>query len=993
MGRWCGTSATKFLNCYPIIKFGVRIRCMIYILVELNGFRQLKKMNNDFAVEIVDNMKTAFSGDLCKFIEQKNNVFLYSCTPGEYDLSSLFNNTINLYNYLKSISDDLLGYNILLDQLQGDFSKEQSGILLHRLFLLPKDASFYITEELLPFFDSFAEFVTEGIFNRLISYSEYKQDNEENIVSFLSKVSGIERYLESLTPFINNDKHGLLYFHEADPENLSYISYCIAYLLQGKTIDAPWLFITSEKSKIFNINSLINCMNTGFIGIVSNYLSEPELTIWNDRIHLVLDRNRIIFDEDAIILFRIYLKAYSARMAELYLPAIVFIPGSHMFEELTLEYIAIVLEDLYIDLDLIPVLFSNEEDLPASFHGFQSKKISFKGWILDKSEETDQRNNQLPLTIDSPVSFFHSSMLLKHNKGVFPGIEATHRLLDDMGHTSKHFLMIYSLFYDLCGKELLISYLSIDQSDKLKNEKLYNELVFNGFICPDNLSAPVFSEINQVAATEVCSDDLLLIDRITNDIEDNFKGCKLAVFEKIAYIYRKLELFDKETLYLLKTIELLIDSGKTEKTGIFFGRIADSQRSTGIKTSKVELRQNICFLKGAIYDNKDEFATDVYLRLCSVEMNEPALDSERKIACSDYLYAMFKYKKGLDLAKLALLDIQDSDDTHLKTRVNLNLARILMGMKRIDESKDYFRIARETVDRDSDIFMILEISTHESVVNFIYGNFSESLRLVTNSRSICYKSGRRDWELFLIFMNGRILFELGNYKDAIVLFSEGLRFCDVYFNGNEKTFFNIWIGRCFIYLKQYRFGIKILNDYDSFPEALYFSAEGLYFQEEYNNAFKKIESAFIYERDRIRLFCSSNIISWESGYDFIEDRSFVVEGDHGVLFQLIRAFRAFLMAKTGNETEGCAELVKLTREERLSDIDLNNGYYYYLHSLTLPEHTGAEAVDRLTLLSKALRHIQKTASHIDDPKVRQQFLMNNYWNSGLMKDGRAHKLI
>ncbi len=966
---------------------------MIYILVELNGFRQLKKIDNDFAVKIVDNMKTAFSGDLCKFVEQKNSVFLYSCTPGEYDLSSLFNSTFNLFNYLETISDDLLGYNILLDQLPGDFSKEQSAILFHRLFLLPKDASFYITEELLPFFGSFAEFESEGIFNRLISYSEYKQDNEESIISFISKVKEMERYFESLTPFINNDKRGLLYFYGTDSANLSYLSYCIAYLLQGKTIDAPWLYIRSENSKIFNINSLINCMDADFIGIVADYLTGPELEIWNDRIHLVLDRNRIIFDEDAIILFRIYLKAYSARMAELYLPAIVFIPGSHLFEELTLEYIAIVLEDLYLDLDLIPVLFSNEEDLPASFHGFQGKKLGPEGWILDSEEESDQGDKQLPLSIDSPVSFYHASMLLKHNKGVFPGIKATHRFLDNMGHTSKHFLMIYSLFYDLCGKELLISYLSTDQSDKLKNEKLYSDLVLNGFIYPDSLSAPVFSEINQIVATEVCTDDLQLIDRITNDIESDFKGCKLAVFEKIAYIYRKLELNDKEALYLLKTIELLIDSGKTEKAGFFFKRITDLQRSAELVNSKVELRQNIYFLKAAIYDNKDDFAADVFLRLSSIELNDPVLDSERKIACSDYLYAMYKYKKGLDLAKLALLDIQDSDDTHLKTRVNLNLARILMGMKRIDESKDYFRIAKETVDKDSDIFSILEISTHESVVNFIYGNFSESLRLVIDSKSLCYKSGRRDWELFLIFMNGRILFELGNYTEAVVIFSEGLRFCDIYFNGNEKTFFNIWIGRCFIYLRQYRYGIKILNDYDSFPEALYFSAEGLYFQEENNNAFKKIEEAYICERDRIRLFCSSNIISWESGYDFIEDRSLVVEGGHGVLFQLIRAFRAFLMAKTGNESEGRVELVKLTREERLSDIDLNNGYYYYLHALTLPEHTGAEAVDKLTLLSKALRHIQQTASHIDDPKDRQQFLTNNYWNSGLMKEGRTHKLI
>ncbi len=957
---------------------------MIYILIELNGFRQLKKIDSDYAGKIVENMRSTFSGDVCKFIEQKNSVFFYGCTPGDHDLSSLFSNAINLFNYLKSNSDNLFGYNILLDQLSGEFSEERSNILLHKLFSVQKDESFYITSDLLPFFDVFAEFEPSGNFYKLISYRENKLDEGENVVSFLSKSTGMDRYLEALTPLINNKKKGFLFFYGKDFSGLSFLSFCIADLLQGKTLDAPWLYIKSDDSNISNINSLINCMDLDFIGRVADYLTEPELSIWNDRINLVNDSNRIIFDEDAIILFRIYLKAYSSRMAELYLPAIVFILGSHRFEELTLQYIAIVMEDLYLDLDLIPVLFSEDEDLPALFHGFKGSKLKLEGWILD---------TQTLIRIDSPVSFYHSSMLLKHGRGAYQGAEATDIFIKDLGHTSKHFLILFTLFYDLCGKDNLISYLSVDQSDKLKNEKLYNDLVANGFIYPDSMAEPVFPEIKRVLNYEISSEDKVLINRIITGIVDKSKVCKLTIFEKISYIYRKLELHEEEAFYLLKTIELLIDTGKTDKAGLFFERIAEILRIDRLDKNKIELKQNICFLKAAIYDNKDDFAADVYLRLCNMEMADPVLNSERRVACSDYLYAMYKYKKGLDIAKLALIDIQDSDDTHLKTRVNLSIAKILMGMRRIDESKDYFKIAKETVDRDRDIFNILEIYTNEAVVNFIYGNFSESLRLIDDSISICHNTGRRDWQLFLVFMHGRILFELGKYTDSISLFTEGLRLCDIFLEGRRKELFDIWLGRCFIYLRQLRYGLKILDNYDSFPEALYFSAEGLFFQEEYNNAFEKIELAFTGEQDRIRLFCSSNIISWESGYDFIEDRSLVVEGGHGVLFHLIRAFRAFLMAKTGHDTEGWAELVRLTREDRLSDIDLNNGYYYYLHALTLPENTGAEAVDRLTLLSKALRHIQQTASHIDDPKERQMFLMDNYWNSGLMKEGRAHKLI
>lgn len=955
---------------------------MIYILIELNGFRQLKKIDSIFTDQIIEYMTGIFSRNGCQFIEQKNSVFIYTCSPGENDLTTLFNNLINLYNYFKSIAIELTGYNILLDQERDDYSKELSQILLKRIFSLKKDESFYIGSRILSLCDFLSDFEQEEDFFRLVSFKEKNEpNNKDNIISLLSHSEEIEQYMEFLSPLINNERQGLIFYYGS---GISILSFCIAELLQGKELDVPWLYIKPDNSKISNIKPLITCMDTHFLENVPSYLDEPELSLWYQKLHFINNANSIIYEEDAIILFRIYLKSYSRRMAELYMPAVVFILDSQSFNDLTLKYLAVVMEDLYLDLDLVTVMFSEEEDMPASFHVFQGKKMRSEVWKLNKDDS---------FIIDSPVSFYHSKMLQKMEKGLYNGSEATEKFVNNLTYNSKRFLIIYTLFYDLCGKDEIISYLSVDQSDKYKNENLYKDLVLNGLIYPDRSGSPIFTNIEKLFAYKFTLEDKALIDTIVSAVLDRSKAYKVTVFEKIANIYRQLENYSKEAEFLLNVVNLLIITGKTEIAATFFERITVLLRLDILGKNKIELRQNIYFLRAAIFDNKDDFASDVYFRLTKMEIDDQVLDSERKIVCSEYLFSIYKYKKSLDLAKLALIDIQDSEDYYLKTHVNLILARILMGMKRIDESKDYFKIAKETIDREKDLFNLLEISSHEAVVNFIYGNFSESLRLAKDSLSICKETGRRDWELFLLFINGRILFELGNYSDAVIKFSEGLRQCDVYFNSKKKSIFNIWLGRCFIYLKDIRCGLKILTNYQNSSEALYFSAEGLFFQEEFNNAYEKIDLAFTLERDRNRYFCSSSIISWESGYDFIEDRSLVVEGGYGVLFQLIRAFRAFLMSKTKNEIEGRLELAKLSREERLSDIDLNNGFYYYLHSLTLPEYTGAEAVDRLTLLSKALRHIQKTASNIDNPKHRQMYLSLNYWNSGLMAEGRAHKLI
>ena len=946
---------------------------MIYILIEINGFKQIDKIDSYFAEKITDYIKNTLLRDKFCFIEQKNNIFVYSCSPDENDLISLLHNSINLFNYLQSNKNDLMGYNILIEQVSEDYSEELLRSLFYSLFSLKKDESFYLSKNIFSLFNSYADFEQEENFFKLVSYHDKELENEDDIISILSHSKEIDYYLEFLTPLINNDRKGLIFYYGENIPGISILSFCIAGLLQGKETDVPWIYIKPYKSKISNVIPLISCMDSIFIDSVPSYLNEPELSIWKQKISFVKNNNSILYDEDLIILFRIYLKAYSLRMEELFLPPMVFILDSHNFNELTLKYIAIILEDLYEELNLSTVMFSENEDIPAAFYSFPGKKVKSESW--------------------APVSYYHSKILEKMDKGLFNGTEATQKVIDTLGHNSKHFLLIYTLFYDLCGKDEIISYLSVDQSDKYKNENLYKELVLSGLIYPDINAFPVFINLKNFITYKFNSEDEILIDKIINSVVSRSTINDITVFEKIADIYRYLKNYSKEGMFLLDVINQLIISGKTKAAGSFFERVSVILRLNPVEKIKIELLQNIYFLRSAIFDNKDEFASDLYLRLSSMEIDDSVLNAERKIICSEYLFSMYKYKKSLDIAKSALIDIQDSDALKLKTRVNLNLARILLGMKRIDESKDYFKIAKETLSRNSDLYSLLEINSHEAVVYFIYGNFSESLRLVTDSLSICEYTGRRDWELFLLFLNGRILFELGNYPDAVVKFSDGLRQCDIYMDNVKKKYFNIWLGRSYIYLKDIRYGLKILNDFQDVPEALFYSAEGLYFKKEYINSYKKIDLALTMERDRNRYFCSSNIIAWESGFDLIEDRSLVVEGGYGVLFQLIRAFRAFIMSKTGNVDEGRLELSKITREDLLSDIDLNNGFYLYLYSLTLPEHTGAEAVDRLTLLSKALRNVLKTASKIDNPKDRQIYLSKNYWNSGLMEEGRVHKLI
>lgn len=143
----------------------------------------------------------------------------------------------------------------------------------------------------------------------------------------------------------------------------------------------------------------------------------------------------------------------------------------------------------------------------------------------------------------------------------------------------------------------------------------------------------------------------------------------------------------------------------------------------------------------------------------------------------------------------------------------------------------------------------------------------------------------------------------------------------------------------------------------------------------------------------MHIFLSPDFRLSDSGYEYIEDLVFVVSDGHGVLSHLLKAFRAFLSVLNERSAEGSAELARLTRDEKLSNIDPFNGMYYFFHALSLPEKPGTDSLDRLTLISKALRHVQTIASRIDTPDERRAYLTGNYWNSRLMQAGRKNKLL
>jgi hypothetical protein len=83
---------------------------------------------------------------------------------------------------------------------------------------------------------------------------------------------------------------------------------------------------------------------------------------------------------------------------------------------------------------------------------------------------------------------------------------------------------------------------------------------------------------------------------------------------------------------------------------------------------------------------------------------------------------------------------------------------------------------------------------------------------------------------------------------------------------------------------------------------------------------------------------------------------------------------------------------RILRDERLSEIDPGDAFYFFVWYRVL-EETGAAQVDMNTAVSMAFKRLQRRASRIDDVEVRRDFLSLPRWNAALSRAAKDYKLI
>jgi tetratricopeptide (TPR) repeat protein len=340
-------------------------------------------------------------------------------------------------------------------------------------------------------------------------------------------------------------------------------------------------------------------------------------------------------------------------------------------------------------------------------------------------------------------------------------------------------------------------------------------------------------------------------------------------------------------------------------------------------------------------------------------------------------------------AKTGVIQYHEAGDERGERRAETELGAALLAGGRLEEAGEYFGfVARSPA---CDAFPRVRASALAAVSRYLLGYFTASVRLADEAIEVAAAAGRREWQAFMLFLRARQQFDVGQFDEAILGLERLLCFARVYGMQRASGVAAAWMGRCLCHAGRASQAAGLWARVGESSEARFFRAEGLFLQGQVGPALDLLAPVDVGRRRPV--MDPGERVSWESGFASVEERCVALRRSGGTVLRLLRAFRAYLTGLDGRPEQAMRELYRITREERVSDLDPYLPLYNYWYAATLPEEGGEGTDHKLTILNRAMKHLQQRSSRIENARDRFHLMTSNYWNARLLEEGKARHLV
>ena len=841
-----------------------------------------------------------------------------------------------------------------------------------------------------------------------------------------------EKVLDGLTPKLNGIEgfSGVALIGPAGVGKRTAITEAVSRILGESSPVAPIRLYT-----LFNrqspIHPFLNSIETDFIEEVPKYLSSKRKAIWKQKKDILLYlRNRIdgyyCFDkliEDFLLVYSLYLSAY-LKMAENHLRPLLFIcEDVESYQKQCLDSLVRLITDYLHQPAFIPIFTVSTAHLPEALRELSSVVVEAEslGWKKVREMAADLFPGvSIPRTIAKNLSSKSEGRILPvlhylrylvqtgkivpvngeyrwlSRKEMFIEIPDNHQIpslsiLYEQDVRTLEVLYIIHLAYGLIDRSQMTTFFQSVGIDRETEENAIERLSRLLFIRKGENIIPLLPFKRQKIEPKLGKRAAVLSEGFLKYLENLWRSRCYHAQILLYYFFLKNERFDLSLEILPKIINRKLDENDlaTVKPFIKLSSSSSNHEYFVKESPHIELTLaggNLRFL--LMKKNSAEAEIFVKQVLERIRENQPSPERGRfYLTLASYYLTKNDSQEALNASKLAMIDLEEQGKhSDVAVVAHLVLGTSLLADGKLEEALEYITIADRHVSDLS--FEKLLCMAYCGTILFLQGSPTRALAIIRSALHLAGSIGRREWELHLMFLEGRVLFYLGDYGEASRMFLSALGRIDIYSFEKARAVVSNWFARALIYLGRLQEGIRLLEQSHSSLESSYFLSEGYYFQERARTALTVLEKSRKRRKEVVPF--PADMIFWDDGYLSIEGRCLELGGD--TLERGMASFRAYLLSLNGYTAESMKEFIQLNRPQNKRLLDTHSYLEYFLYSLSLPEYGENESADRLTILNMAWKLYQEKVFQIDSVKQRSSFTGKNVWNRRLVREVERHNL-
>ena len=348
-------------------------------------------------------------------------------------------------------------------------------------------------------------------------------------------------------------------------------------------------------------------------------------------------------------------------------------------------------------------------------------------------------------------------------------------------------------------------------------------------------------------------------------------------------------------------------------------------------------------------------------------------------------------ESAMDTVKESLFAFQKNSDHYGEIRANTALALTMLSQRKLASAVDYFEIALRISEQLNDREASLVSGKLMVLSSYLFGNLSAALRGLENRLPLAASERNRETQSFLIFLKGRILFELGRYSDAFKELKRGRRLTKKYDMASESRVITSWMARSLCFGHSEKVAEELLSRQPLCLETAYFRAEAAYLSGDSQKGIELLEEAFAsYDQNPQYIH---EMDSWFDGYRLIEGRLSDRDFYEDVLLDQAKGFYYLLIGLNGEPEKAWEGLKPLCRMDKAYN-QQPFGYYFFLYAAELIEKTGVNLDEpHDALVSHAFKLLQTRAGRFDSQQMKHHYFRKNYWNNEIIKKAQEMNLI